>query len=62
MWLTGRLAPDHNTIADFRKDHGKAIRKVYYQFIELCRRIGLLTTASMAIDGSKFKAAVTVHN
>ena len=22
MWLTGRLAPDHKTIADFRKDNG----------------------------------------
>jgi len=26
MWLTGRLAPDHKTIANFRKDHGPAIR------------------------------------
>jgi transposase len=25
MWLTGRLAPDHKTIADFRKDNGAAI-------------------------------------
>lgn len=56
MWLTGRLAPDHKTIADFRKDHGKAIRKVCSQFVELCRRIGLLAEASVAIDGSKFKA------
>ena len=57
MWLTGRLAPDHKTIADFRKDNGPAIRKVCAQFIALCREIGLLTTASVAIDGSKFKAA-----
>ena len=55
MWLTGRLAPDHKTIADFRKDNGTAIRKVCSQFIELCRRIGLLSVASVAIDGSKFK-------
>jgi transposase len=27
MWLTGRLEPDFKTIADFRKDHGPAIRK-----------------------------------
>jgi hypothetical protein len=26
MWLTGRLVPDHKTIADFRKDNGLAIR------------------------------------
>ena len=56
MWLLGRLVPDHKTIADFRKDNGPAIRKVCSQFIELCRRIGLLATASVAIDGSKFKA------
>src|SRR3982075_2240070 len=56
MWLTGRLAPDHKTIADFRKDNGAAIKKVCAQFVELCRRRGLLAKASVAIDGSKFKA------
>jgi transposase len=56
MWLTGRLVPDHKTIADFRKDNGAAIRKVCARFIALCRTIGLLTQASVAIDGSKFKA------
>jgi transposase len=56
MWLTGRLAPDHKTIADFRKDNGQAIKKVCAQFVELCRRMGLLEKPSVAIDGSKFKA------
>jgi transposase len=56
MWLTGRLVPDHKTIADFRKDNGPAIRRVCARFVELCRRFGLLATASVAIDGSKFKA------
>jgi transposase len=56
MWLIGRLAPDHKTIADFRRDNGKAIRKVCTRFVDLCRQIGLLATASVAIDGSKFKA------
>ena len=56
MWLLGRLAPDHKTIADFRKDSGLALRKVCACFVELCREMGLLTTASVAIDGSKFKA------
>jgi transposase len=56
MWLLGRLAPDHKTIADFRKDNGGAIKKVCTRFIELCRRMGLLTKSSVAIDGSKFKA------
>jgi transposase len=56
MWLTGRLVPDHKTIADFRKDNGPAIRKVCARLVELCREMGLLTKASVAIDGSKFKA------
>ena len=56
MWLLGRRVPDDKVIADFRKDNGPAIRKVCAQFIELCRRLGLLAKASVAIDGSKFKA------
>ena len=56
MWLLGRLVPDHKTVADFRKDNGPAIRKVCARFVELCREMGLLATASVAIDGSKFKA------
>ena len=62
MWLTGRLAPDHKTIADFRKDNGAAIKKVCAQFVELCRKMGLLTKASVAIDGSKFKAVNSRDN
>ena len=56
MWLTGRLAPDHKTIADFRKDNGRAVRRVCARFVALCRTMGLLTEANVAIDGSKFKA------
>jgi transposase len=56
MWLTGRLAPDFKTIADFRRDNGKAIRGVCRQFVMLCRQIGLFGDAVVAIDGSKFKA------
>src|SRR6516165_6245355 len=44
MWLLGRLAPDHKTIADFRKDNGVALRKVCAQFVALCRDLGLLMT------------------
>jgi transposase len=56
MWLTGRLAPDFKTIANFRRDNGPAIRAVCSQFVELCRRLNLFTKAIVAIDGSKFKA------
>ena len=56
LWLTGRLMPDFKTIADFRKDNGGAIRKVCRAFVLLCRRLELFSDASVAIDGSKFKA------
>ena len=56
MWLTGRLTPDHKTIADFRRDNGPAIRKVCSRFVLLCRRMGLLGNGVVAIDGSKFMA------
>ena len=56
MWLTGRLAPDFKTIANFRRDNGPAIRAVCAQFVVLCRQLGLFTRAVIAIDGSKFKA------
>jgi hypothetical protein len=56
MWLTGRLAPDFKTIADFRKDNGPAIRATCRQFIEMCRGLNLFAHAVAAIDGSKFKA------
>src|ERR1043165_2763594 len=56
MWLLGRLAPDHKTIADFRKDKGPALRKGCGRFVEIFREMGLPAAASVAIDGSKFKA------
>lgn len=56
MWLTGRLMPDHKTIANFRKDNGPAIIKVCRQFVVLCKQLKLFTEALVAIDGSKFKA------
>src|SRR5271155_5341082 len=56
MWLTGRLAPDFKTIADFRKDNGPAIRATCRRFVEMCRRLNLFAHAVAAIDGSKVKA------
>lgn len=59
MWLTGRLAPDFKTIADFRRDNGSGIRKVCRRFVLLCRDLKLFSQALVAIDGSKFKAVNT---
>jgi transposase len=54
MWLIERLAPDFKTIADFRKDNGKAIRGACREFIAVCGRLDLFSQAILAIDGSKF--------
>src|SRR3982074_1346371 len=56
IWLAARLMPDFKTIADFRKDNGKAIRGVCREFIVMCRDLKLFSEAIVAIDGSKFKA------
>ncbi len=62
MWLTGRLAPDFKTIADFRRDNGKGVRGACSRFIELCRDMKLFSQAAVAIDGSKFKAVNSRDN
>jgi transposase len=59
MWLTGRLAPDFKTIADFRRDNGVGIRNVCRRFVVLCRELKLFSQTLVAIDGSKFKAVNT---
>jgi hypothetical protein len=56
MWLTGRLAPDFKTIAEFRRGNGDGIRNVCRRFVNICRDLRLFTHAAVAIDGSKFKA------
>jgi hypothetical protein len=56
MWLTGRLAPDFKTVADFRRDNGAGIRNACRRFVALCRDLKLFSQALVAIDGSKFKA------
>jgi transposase len=53
IWLTGQLAPDFKTIADFRKDNGQAIREVCREFVALCRKLDLFRQrASPLMDRS----------
>ena len=59
MWLTGKLAPDFKTIADFRRDNAEAIKSACRQFTAVCRSLGLLAGSVVAIDGSKFQAINT---
>ena len=58
MWLTERLAPDHKTIADFRRDRGLAIQQACAQFVMLCRELGLFTKA---IVGQAGRAATVLR-
>jgi transposase len=56
MWLTGKLAPDFKTIADFRRDHGAAIQAACRRFVLLCRKLGLIAGGTVAVDGSRMRA------
>jgi len=56
IWLTGKLMPDHKTIANFRRDNRQAIREVCRTFTRFCRELDLFSGELIAIDGSKFKA------
>lgn len=56
MWLLGNLAPDHKTIADFRKDNAEAFKAVVRQFTLLCRDLNLFGGELLAVDGTKIKA------
>lgn len=56
MWLLKKLTPDFKTIADFRKDNRDAIKKVFKEFILLCKKLDLFGCELVAIDSSKFKA------
>ena len=59
MWLLNRLAPDHKTIAEFRRRDGAAVRAVAAAFVRFCRGQGLIRGEWLAIDGSKFEAVAS---
>ena len=62
MWLMKKLAPDHKTIADFRKDNVDCIKPVFKEFVYLCRNLDLYGAQLVAIDGTKFKAVNSKSN
>lgn len=59
MWLLGRLAPDHKTIANFRRDNHKGFTALCRAFVQFCRKAGLVAGELVAIDGSKFQAVAS---
>jgi len=56
MWLMGRLAPDHKTIANFRKVNARALKKVFREFTLLCGELDLFGRELTFIDGTKIHA------
>ncbi len=56
IWLLQKLSPDFKTIADFRRDNKKSLKKVFRQFTVLCKKLDLFGCELIAIDGSKFRA------
>jgi len=59
MWLINRLTPAFKTIADFRKDHVRAIVGVCRAFIRFCREQSLFGAELLAIDGTKIAAVAS---
>ncbi len=60
MWLLNRLAPDHKSIAEFRRMHSEALAQVGAELIRFARSVGLIRGEWVAIDGSKFRAVSSV--
>lgn len=62
IWLLKALRPDHNTIARFRKDNHKAIKKVFHQTVALARNFNLIGALLIAGDSTKLRAQNSKKN
>lgn len=62
MWLLESLAPDHNTISNFRKDNAKAIKKVFFATVQIARNFGLIGATLVAGDSTKLRAQNSKKN
>ncbi len=54
--LLRHLKPDFRTIAAFRRVNRSAFRKVFRQFVILCRQLDLFGRELLAVDGTRIKA------
>lgn len=59
--LAANQHPDHDTICDFRKTHGKALRKLFVPVLALCQEAGLVKLGHVSLDGTKVKANASKH-
>jgi transposase len=62
MWLLNELKPDHNTIANFRRDNSKAIKLVFRKMVTMCKRLDLIGGKVIATDGTKLRAQNSKKN
>ena len=62
MWLLNELTPDHNTIANFRKDNPKAIKQVFRKMVTMCKKLDLIGGKVIATDGTKLRAQNSKKN
>jgi len=56
MWLMGGLKPDHKTIAEYRRRHKEALKKVLKQCVRLCIKLDLIAGNVLFVDGTKIRA------
>lgn len=59
MWLLGRLAPDHKTIAEFRRSNTQALVATCASFVSFARNKHLISGKTVAIDGTKIRAVAS---
>lgn len=57
LWLSGLIAPDHNSLWRFWRDNRKALRAVFKQTVHLAVKTGAIGFALQALDGTKVQAA-----
>ena len=62
MWLMKELAPDHNTISNFRRDNEKAIRKVFRYTVSIAKQFDLIGGKLVAGDSTKLRAQNSKKN
>ena len=62
LWLMKELAPDHNTISNFRRDNEKAIRKVFRHTVSIAKHFDLIGGTLVAGDSTKFRAQNSKKN
>jgi len=56
MWLMGGLKPDHKTIAEYRRRHKQALKRVLKQCVRLCIKLDLIAGNVLFVDGTKIRA------